>query len=288
MANSNYVFRVNVAGKNPIVSGDKRLTLRNVISFFMGILNGQRASVGNVTVRAEHTPVAATGTVTAAAVQAADTVSINGQALTATTHTARGTVTCTAANTDVDDTLVVGAVTLTAKNTENTASGHFNISGTNAAMATSIAACIAANATLAALVKTVVASNVVHIKALATGAGGNSIVLTSSDADGIAVSGAGTLAGGAAVANNQFDFHAQFNDDTATALAAAVNATTTDAINDWATASAASAVVTVTASEAGSQGNTITLASSNGTRLAIGGGATRLTGGTETSASFTF
>ena len=69
------------------------------------------------------------------------------------------------------------------------------ILGTAALNAAEMASAINANETLVTATN-VVGSDVVTITAVAAGAGGNSIVLTSSGAD-IVVSGAGTLAGGA-------------------------------------------------------------------------------------------
>lgn len=289
MSNSIYNVKVGWAGFDPLVANNKHRTLYGLVKLIGMLALGSRLRVAGATLQAKGGLVEATGTVSPSAVQSGDTVTINGTALTATAKTARGTVTCTAANTDVDDELVIGSVTLTAKNSENTAAGQFKCNGTDAQMATSIAACIAANATLTALIDKAVASNVVHLKAKTAGTAGNSIVLTSTDADGIAVSGSGTLGSGAAVANNQFDFHAQFNVQTGQALAAAIAASSTSLVSGHVTASAngSTGVVTLTAVYGGLAGNAVTLASSDGGRLAVSGA--RLTGGTETSSgSYTF
>lgn len=107
-------------------------------------------------------------------------------------------------------------------------------------------------------------SNVVTISAFVPGTGGNAITLVSSDPAQIALSG-GNLAGG--VGNNT---------TVAASLAAAIN----DAGNGIATSvTSVSAlnVVTLTSLTPGNVGNLITLASSNGTRLALSGAT--LTGG---------
>lgn len=82
---------------------------------------------------------------------------------------------------------------------------------------------------------------------------------------------------------------AQFNTggtDSADAdsLVTAVNAHTT--VGALVTATNANGVVTLTAKNGGVEGNAITLASSNGTRLAVS--AARLSGGSETNVNFTF
>lgn len=335
----------------------------------------------------------ASGTATCAAVQAADTVTINGQALTATQHHARGTVTPTLSGIDTADTVTInttgiltarrhhatGTVTtvvasadngdtvtingaaFTAAAAEDTEAGEFDISGTNDAAATSLAACINASedVLIAGIVTATAAANVVTIRAVATGVAGNALTLASSDADGLAVSaatlanatavaadefditgstaqcctslaaainacillrdvvtawasatvvtiravaaGAGgnsialassdaqlavsaaTLENGAAVANNQFDFGGT-DTETATALASAISGSTTSIVGDICEATSAAGVVTVSARASGTSGNAITLASSDGTRLAVS--AARLTGGTD--AEFTF
>jgi|SRR5579859_2434032 len=70
----------------------------------------------------------------------------------------------------------------------------------------------------------------------------------------------------------------------AAALAAAINASATAGIAGIVTATSAATVVTVSAAQGGLIGNAITLASSNGTRLAVS--AARLAGGSETALTF--
>lgn len=78
--------------------------------------------------------------------------------------------------------------------------------------------------------------------------------------------------------------------DTADAAAAAalINSTTTAGLSGVITASSVGAVLTLTASVAGKIGNAVTVATSNGTRLAITGGATRLASGAETLVTVTY
>ncbi len=276
MANTTII----IDGVDPLIAdSDGKTLLKTLINHLQGLLGGNKRA-NSIDVYPENDGLdAATGTVTAAAVQAGDTVTINGQAITATTQKARGTVTTVVANTDVDDTVTILGEVFTAKAAEDTGAGEFDISGTDAAAATSLAACLAANAVVSAAIEWVVASNVVHMLALAKGTGGNAYTLATSDADGLVISGA-NFTGGAAVANNQFDFHAQFNDYTAEEIARTVNDSTTDAISTMVEASSASAVATITALEPGFSGNAITFVSSNGSRLAVSGSG-RLAGGDE-------
>lgn len=279
MAASSFTLTFSAAdGETPVVSdGDRSFT--NLRNWFHKRLGG--SNTGTDTVVARTGAVQASAIVTAAAVQAGDTVTINGQALTATTHTARGTATCVSVA--ENDALTVAGVTFTVKDAPSTAL-EVATGGTDTLMAAAFATAINANATTAALVKATNAAGVVHIKALATGTGGNSIALSDT---GTTITVTANLSGGAAVANNQFDFHAQFNNDTATALAAAINASTTDIVNKHVTAAASSAAVTLTATIPGHAGNAVTIASV-GARLAITGSLSRLAGGTATITTFTY
>jgi hypothetical protein len=281
MASTKFTLNITAAdGENPIHSA-RRITAQRVRAWFAKRLNG--AHQGSDTVECRTGAVQASAIVTAAAVQSGDTVTVNGQALTATSHTARGTATCVSVA--ENDALTVAGVTFTVKDSPSTALEVLT-GGTDTLMAAAFAAAINANATTSALVKATNAAGVVHIKALATGTGGNSIGL--SDTGSTITVSAANLAGGAAVGNNEFDFHAQFNNDTATALAAAVNASTTAIVNKHVTAAASSAAVTLTATIPGHAGNAVTIATSNGTRLAITGSLARLAGGTETLTTHTF
>jgi len=200
----------------------------------------------------------ASGTVTLSAVDGSDTLTINGQALTATQHHSRGTVTIVVANTDVDDTVTLGLtgseVVFTAKAAESLTARQFNISGTDTVAGTSLAACINAAAAdiasdLYGLVTAESAAGVVTIRAAAAGTGGDDITLASSDADGLAVSGA-ALSAGAAVGNNEFDFGGT-NAQTATALVGAINNSTTDIVEHHVKASNKAGTITLSSVAAG-------------------------------------
>jgi hypothetical protein len=95
-------------------------------------------------------------------------------------------VTCVAANTDADDTLVIGKTTLTAKAGDASGESQFNIGASNAAMATNLAACINAHTAFAGIMTAAVEStNVVRITYQCDARLAEHIRLTSSDADGI-------------------------------------------------------------------------------------------------------
>lgn len=102
-----------------------------------------------------------------------------------------------------------------------------------------------------------------------------------SAADTVTINGVTFTAVAGAAGANQFSIDGNDTADGA-ALAAAVNASVTAGITGVVTAAAASGVVTFTASVPGLVGNAITLASSNGTRLAVS--AARLAGGTNATA----
>lgn len=281
MATSYFTLNVSRAdGRSPNVSTAKR-GARDLRNYFHKLL-GKHASGDSVTARTAG--VAATAAITCAAVAAGNTVTINGQALTATSQRARGTATCVSVV--ENDALTVAGVTFTVKDAPDPEEPlEVETGGSDTIMAATFAAAINANATTSALVKATNAAGVVHIKALAVGTGGNSIGL--SDTGSTITVSAANLAGGAAVANNQFDFHANFNDDTAAAIVAAVNASTTDIVSKHVVATSASAVVTLTATQPGHAGNAVTIATSGAT-LTITGSAARLAGGTETITTYSY
>ena len=97
------------------------------------------------------------------------------------------------------------------------------------------------------------------------------------DADTVTINGVVFTAVTASPTGDQFD---QSGTDTADAtdLARSINASTTELIKDYVTATSAAGVVTITSVYPGRMGNTQTLASSNGTRLAVSGA--RLASGT--------
>lgn len=393
---ANYVFSVttpHTLDPSPVNSEAPRASCLNAARMLKAVAAGDYP--GTCSVTAETASVAASAIVTCAAVQNADTVTINGQALTAAQKNARGTITPTVSGIDVDDELVIDTVTLTAKKHHSTgtvtiviantdvddtvtingsvftakaaedtgaaefdisgtataaaaslvacitasvdplidgivtatnaagvvtvrmvatgtgvvtfvssdadglavsgsgtltagtvpAADEFDISGSNAQTCTSILAAINANETLTAIVTASTTATVVTVRAIIPGTAGN-YVLTSTDAQ-LAVSGSGTMTGGAALANNQFDFGGT-NAETATALAAAINASTTDIVEHIVSATASDAAVTISAKTPGFAGNAVTIATSDGTRLAITGSLSRLAGGTGTRTTLSF
>lgn len=266
-----YSVVFETTGTSPFVSGARGPSFQRFKNVISSLLGGARPT-GTHTVTARNLGVRATGTVTVAAVQSGDTVTLNGTALTATQHYATGTITC--ASVADADTATVAGVVLTAK-TSASAATEWTRGGTDTADALALVACINANCTT---VTATSALGVVTIRAVASGTGGNAITLATSNNTRLAKSGT-TLANGAAIANNQFDFTGT-DTQNAAALVTAIGASTTSLVADHTTPTNVLGVVTFTAKQPGVSGNAITLASSNNTRLLVSG--SRLTGGTET------
>jgi hypothetical protein len=244
------------SGVNPFSHNTTR-TKRNMVREFRQLLKALIAgAIGN---RLYVRPTLLVGTapaqavVTCASVAGADTVTINGQALTATQHYATNTITCTQSGIDVDDTVTFNFggsdVIFTAKATEDTSAGQFAQITSDDAVATSLAACINANATCAAVLLASVASNVVTVRSLTTGTGPNAWTLVSSDAQ-LAI-GAGTFTNGAAIGNNEFDFVRSDTLDAAS-LAYAINNSTTNIVSKHVAAGTRKATITLSSTAAGS------------------------------------
>jgi len=269
-------------GKSPIVAGDERTTSLNLAQLVFAMAHGSRYrnfSDAGPYLQYQTGVVQASGIVTAAAVQAGDTVSVGGTALTATQKRASGTATMSGVA--ADETLIINGVTFTAVDGAVTpGDATFDCSGTDTQCAASLVTQFDAyvTATTSPLLSGIVgiksAAAVATVYAINEGTGGNAITLAETGS-GITISGA-TLANGAAPTNNAFDFVGT-NAMTAAAIAAAINASTTAAVKQV-TATSAAAVCTVTAKLGGTVGNAITWVSSNGTRLAVSGSGT-LTGG---------
>lgn len=273
-------YSINVVGAdsdNPFSNtASARTNLQRFINVLKSLASGTKSGVYTIDVHASATRASATAT--CASVANADTVTINGTAFTATQFNASGTV--TAATALALDTVTVQGVVLTAVSGTPVAGGTtFDISGSDTATATSLAAAINANPTLAYYVTATSSAAIVTIRALASGTGGNALTLATSNNTRLAKSGT-VLAGGAAVVNNQFDYKGS-NTQTAAALAAAINASTTAAVKSIVTATSALGVVTVTCKTPGLIGNCVTFVSSNGTRLAVTGSGV-LASGAET------
>jgi len=263
---------LSFAGKSPIVSGDKRLTMLNLDRLLRAINHGSHYRLGSTgpVVKVIPTIVAASATVTMATPTTGQTVTIAGTAMTAQQSRARAT--CTASTVLANDTVTVNGVVFTAVNGAVVlGEATFDCSGSNTACAASLSAQLNAYVSpkISGLVTSKSASAVCTVIAQAEGTSGNAITLVSSSGSTLAVTGSGFLAGGAAVANNKFDFGST-NDQVAASFARAVNASTTAAIRRV-TAVAASAVVTLTAKIGGAAGNAITLTSSDGSTLAVTG-----------------
>lgn len=265
---ANYIIDVQMslpsAVATPIVTGNRRLTFLNLARLLWGSIAGKISGLSGASayLQVQPTLVAATGTITAATVVNGNTASIGGTALTATKRRASGTVTCATAiagNTITVNgqvfTGVAGAVVL--------GEATFSIDTGNNQTAASIVAQVNAygGAKVAGIVSAKASAAVVTLYADEQGTSGNAITLASSGAT-LAVSGA-LFTGGTAIANNTFDFTGT-NDETAAALAAAINASTTAAVQQV-TATSSAAVVTVRSKVAGLAGNTIALASSGAT-----------------------
>jgi hypothetical protein len=186
--------------------------------------------------------------VTAAAVANADTVTINGTAMTAARHRASCTVTC--ATVSAADTVTVNGVVFTAVNGGATGN-QFDMSGSDAADAASLAAAINACTTTGVfgLIEAVrpAASGVVNIYAIvANSTVGNAYTIATSNGGRLAITNdsSGSFAGGLAAVNNEFDYFAS-NARVAEDLARCIRASSTSLISDHVSASAVSGVVTL-------------------------------------------
>lgn len=280
-----YSVHLTTQDSNVPKAGAPKESIQNLINVLKKLKSGHTIGTNSMVTRTAG--VAASGTVTAASVQVNDTVTINGQALTAKQWHAKGTVTTVSANLDAGDTFTLNGVVFTAAAAEDLEAGEFNISGSNDATATSLLACIAASEDpLLDGFTATRAANVITFRAIAAGTAGNAYTLATTDADGAVISGA-TFTGGAAAAANQFECSGT-NTETATSLATCIGAgTTAAAVTGFVTAATnGAAIVTVTAIELGTAGNTITLASSDAGRLACS--VTRLAGGTTTNITYSF
>lgn len=222
--------------------------------------------------------IAASATLTCASVVITDTVVANGVTFTAIKQRATGTL--TAASAVAGDVCNVGGIVFTGV-TGATGVGKptsFSVDTSDTAAAADLVTQINAHPSLASTVKATSAAGVVTVRAVTSGTAGNAIVLTGT-AVRLAASGSGTLAGGIAVANNQFDVSpGGTNDQVAVDLARAINASTTTLAASYVRAQrTASGVVTVYSLISGTPGNGITLVTTGGT---ITASAARLAGAT--------
>lgn len=236
----------------------------------------QKGGLGNA-LQVKTLGIAASGTITptVSGIDANDTVTINGQAITAKVQRATGTL--TAVSSVAGDTFVLRGYTFTAAAGAVVLGAQtFSIDTSDTATATSIAAQINGFAAFSGVLTATSAVGVVTIRAVDAGTGGNAITLVGT-AVTLAASAA-TLEGGIAVANDEFDISSGTTDaQCATDIARCINASTTALINRHVRADVDAGVCTVWSRYGGKIGNCITLASSDA-QLAVSGA--RLTGGT--------
>jgi len=293
MANRRICIQIDFQGPNPLRinsngSSDKRTSLLNLARLLRGADTGAQFRKATVptTVVVQASVVQASATATCAGVQAADTVSIGGTALTATQLRASDTVTFASAT--AADTITVNGVVFTAVNGAVTpGQATFDVSGTDTQDAASFVSQLAAyrDPRIDGLIEAKSSAAVATVYAKNIGTAGNNLTLASSTGVRLAVATA-NLANGANPANNQFDYIGT-NNETAADLARAINASTSANIKQT-TASAASAVVTVTAKPPGVAGNAITFTSSNGARLAVTGSGFLASGSAGAPTQWTF
>lgn len=273
----------------PVVTGDRRLTLLNLAETIRGMNHGSLYNQGDNYLQVQTDIVAASATATCAAVAANDTVTIAGTALTATQKRATGTLTCATAI--AGNTFVLNGVTFTgAAGAVTLGEATFSIDTSNAATAASIIAQVNAyvdprlNGTVVARA-TVGNTAIVTFYAVNQGTAGNAITLVGTVTT--LEASAATLENGAALTNNTFDW-AGSNALTGDALAAAINASTTAAVQQVTATSNGAGVVTVTSKVGGIAGNGITFVSSNGTRLAVTGSGVLASGSAGAVTRWTF
>lgn len=291
MANQLFTLQFSIPSgvKQPIIAGDKRTSSINIAKLVrQGLAAGEAFNLAGSAAYLQYqlNVVQATGTVTAAAVQAADAVSVGGQALTAGQK--RAAATAEMASVAEDDTITINGNVFTAVDGEVVlGEPTFDCSGTDTQTAASLVAQVAAyeSPTLSGLIAAKSAAAVVTLYALTQGTAGNAFSLAVSDPVTIVISGA-LFTGGAALANNVFDCMGS-NELTAEAIAEAINNSTTAAVKQV-TATVSGAVCTVTAKVGGTAGNAIAWVSSDGTRLAVSGSGTLASGAADAPVRFSF
>ncbi len=276
MSQTRILLDLTFAGLSPLVAGDRLRTMSNIERLIRGLKHGshQRAIGGAAnTCKTTPTIVAASGTVTitqATPVTVGQTLTIAGSALTAQQSRARSTLTCVSAI--AGDTVIVNGVTFTGTAGAVTlGDATFSIDTSDTATATSIAAQVNAYVSplLTGLTCPFTAAGVVTVCANIEGTQGNVITLTTTGGT-ITATGSGFLAGGAAIANDKFDFGSGTTNVTAS-LNRAINASTTANIKKVTAAITSAGVITMTAVLGGVGGNAITLTSASGTTLAVTG-----------------
>jgi len=227
---------------------------------------------------------AASCTATIVTAVSGNKVTINGKDVTAARLKARQTFTL--ASTANNDTAVLNGVTFTAKTTvgADPVGNNFFTRGVSdtadaAALAAAINACQSAG--VLGLIDATSAAGVVTVRAKADGTAANSYATTAS---GNITAGAATMANGAAASGDQWDY-GDNDTESATNLAAAINASSQALISDHVTASSAAGVVTITAIRTDEAGNLVNV-QKTGSPITLAGVTNNLmTGGTQTSKS---
>lgn len=270
-------FLVEVAGaqKTPFVSGAKQVSMRKFINYLVSLTTGAFRPYG-ASIKVRNAAVSATNAVTfSGAATAADTVTVNGQALTATQKNATGRITFSTIVADNSVTITSGSATatFTAKLSPSGVS-EFALGASDTEAATNLAAKITAHPAMLNIVTATSAAAVVTVRAVTAGTAGNSIGMTRVGSP-ITLNDGATLVNGAAATNNAWDP----GNTAATAGEAfkdAVNLSTTGKVSNLVVATHDGAgIVTLTALP-GYAGNMFTLAKS-GSNIAITGAA--FTGG---------
>lgn len=214
----------------------------------------------------------------------ADAAGTAGNAITLTASRTAGTATASGA------TLAGGAQGSVTVTVDGTAVVTNTTNLTDTASATAVAAALEADSTLGPLLSAVGNAAVVEITWTEPGTDGN-VTLAASSATGSATASDATLSGGTddvgtvsiSGVDVAVDVTGMTNTAAATAMAAAINAESTALVADNVTATSSGAVVTITAVQPGTTGNSITLAVSGG---GLSRSGARLTGGTATSYTF--
>ena len=201
-----------------------RRKLRQLAERLLAMVGGRwRAAV---TLRFGERPAFSTLVVSGAA--GSSTATINGTVFSDAQHNSTGTLTVETGGCTEDDVFAVNGITFTAKDVPAT-DYEFATSSNTTTQATNIKNII--NASLDAAVKGIVTatslSAVVTIRAVTPGTDGDAITLT--ETGNLTKSGT-TLANGAAAVNNEYDFKGS-DIETATALAASINDSTTEGAN---------------------------------------------------------
>jgi hypothetical protein len=235
----------------------------------------QHGSLGNA-LSVKTLGLVATTTATCASVVATDTLVLNGVTITGIVQNASGTL--TAATAIAGTSFNLHGYTFTgAAGAATEGAQTFSIDTGNTETATSIAAQINAFARFSGVLTATSSTDTVTIRAVTAGTAGNAIALTGT-ATVLEASGSGTLAGGIAVANDQFATGAgATNTQVATDIVRCINASTTAGIRDYVRATSRAAVVHLWSKIPGELGNGITASSSGGT---ITVAAARLAGAT--------